>query len=83
MARSDDLAPTLAAKPAAAVGMRQGVVVAWDAGTFASQVRVGETVLENLPVLNSADAALISVGDAVTILTFGPSWLILGRIITP
>ncbi len=83
MARSDDLALVLAPAPAPAVGYRQGLVVAWDSVTFANQVQVGESVLTNLPLLNSSDAALIVPGDAVGILTFGSSWAILGRFTVP
>ncbi len=83
MARSDDLAPLLVPTPGKTLGMRQGVVLAWDTVSFANQVQVGSSVLDNLPVLTSADAALIAVGDAVVVLTFGPSWLILGRVTVP
>lgn len=83
MARSDDLAPLLAARPAPAVGMRQGVVVAWDPVTLANQVQVADVIMEDLPVLKGSDAALVTAGDAVIILTFGPSWLVLGRVTTP
>lgn len=83
MARSDDLAPILAAKPPAALGFRQGVVVAWNGVTFANEVQVGDAILENLPVLNLADSAGIVPGDVVGILTFGSSWAILGRFTVP
>ncbi len=83
MARSDDLAPILAARPAPAVGYRQGEVTAWDAGSYANTVTVDGTTMANLPVLDVADAALIVAGDTVAILTYGPTWLILGRITVP
>lgn len=83
MARSDDLAPLLAAPAPAAIGYRQGVVVAWNTVTFANQIQVGESIVTNLPVLVSADAALIAPGDVVSILTFGGSWGILGRFTVP
>lgn len=81
--RSDDLAPLLAPTRTPVAGVRQGVVVAWDAITYANTVDVGGQELTNLPVLNSSDAALVAAGDVVSILTFGASWLILGRITVP
>jgi hypothetical protein len=81
--RSSDLAPLLAARPAPAVGMRQGTVVAWNAGTLANTIDVGGATLENVPVLDQPTNASIVPGDAVTILTLGPSWLIIGRVIVP
>lgn len=83
MARSDDLAPLLIPGAGPVLGFRQGVVVAWDPVTFANQVRVGGTVLDDLPLLSSADAALIVPGDVVSILTLGPTWGILGRFVQP
>lgn len=83
MARSDDLAPLFLPGTAPAVGYRQGVVVEWDGVTFANLVDVGGTEVANLPVLNSADAALIVPGDVVGILTYGSSWAILGRFTVP
>jgi len=83
MARSDDLSPLLAAGGPQALGYRQGTVLAWNSVTYANQIQVGESILVNLPILTSSDAALIAVGDAVSILTFGSSWGILGRFTVP
>lgn len=83
MARSDDLSPLLAAQPAQALGYRQGTVLAWDSITYANQIQVGESILVDLPILTSSDAALIVPGDIVSILTFGSSWGILGRFTAP
>ena len=84
MARSDDLEPLLVPDPPAALGYRQGTVVAWDpVAPHPHQVDVGGTVVENLPLLNSADSALIVPGDTVGILTFGSSWAIIGRFTVP
>lgn len=83
MARSDDIAPLFVPPPVVAVGMRQGVVEAWDSGTLANTVNVAGTSMTDLPVLRSADTALIGVGDAVVLLTYGASWLVLGRVTTP
>lgn len=83
MARSDDLAPLLIPPAGPVLGFRQGTVAAWDPVTFENQIEVGEALLTDLPLLSSSDAALITVGDVVSILTFGPSWGILGRFVQP
>lgn len=83
MSRSDDLAPLLVPDGRPVLGVRQGVVVAWDPVTFANQVRVDGVVLTDLPLLSSSDAALVVPDDVVSILTIGPSWGILGRFVQP
>ena len=83
MARSDDLVPLLAAKPAAGVGFRQGVVLTWDQTTAENTVSVGGAVLTNVPVLNTSEAVSLTAGAVVGLLTSGPSWFILGRITIP
>lgn len=83
MARSDDLSLLLAPKQAKTLGFQQGTVTAWNPVTYANTIDVNGTALTNLPVLTSSDAALIAVGDVVSILTFGSSWAILGRFTVP
>jgi hypothetical protein len=83
MARSDDLAPLLAASPGPAVGYRQGVIVTWDPDTAENTVTVGATLLENLNVLNTSEAAILAPGDVVGILTLPGTWAILGRLTIP
>jgi hypothetical protein len=82
--RSDDLVPLLTA-PAAGpgVGFRQGVIVTWDQATAANTVRVGNSLLTNLPILNTSEAAILQAGDVVGILTAGRTWGILGRFTIP
>lgn len=83
MARSDDLAPLLAPGRAPAVGIRQGAVISWDPVTLNNEIEVAEAILVDLPVLNVGNTNLIVPGDAVMILTYGSSWLVLGRVIVP
>jgi hypothetical protein len=83
--RSSDLGPLLA-PPAGAgggVGFRQGVIVTWDPVTANNQVLVGKELFDNLPILNTSEAAILAEGDVVGILTSGPTWGILGRFTIP
>jgi predicted aconitase with swiveling domain len=85
--RSDDLVPLL--KPprgvpsGPAVGFRQGVIISWDTETAENTVLVAGAVMENLPILNTSEAALLAAGDVVGILTAGPTWAIMGRFTYP
>lgn len=81
--RSDDLVPLLAPAPGPAVGFRQGVIVTWDQATAANTVRVGNSLLTDLPILNTSEAAILQAGDVVGILTAGRTWGILGRFTIP
>lgn len=82
--RSNDLVPLLAGlNKGPAVGFRQGVIVSWDPDTAANSVLVGDAVLENLPILNTSEAAILAEGDVVGILTAGQTWGILGRFTVP
>lgn len=81
--RSDDLVPLLAPAPGPTVGFRQGVIVTWDQATAANTVLVGRSILTNLPILNTSEAAILAAGDVVGILTAGQTWGILGRFTVP
>lgn len=81
--RSDDLTPLLAPAPGPSVGFRQGVIVTWDQATAENTVRVGSSLLTNLPILNTSEAALLEPGAVVGILTAGRTWGILGRFTIP
>lgn len=81
--RSDDLVPLLAPSPGPAVGFRQGVIITWDADTAENTVLVGNSVMTNLPILNTSEAAILAAGDVVGILTAGQTWGILGRFTIP
>ncbi len=83
MARSDDLAPLFVPGRAPAVGIRQGAVISWDPVTLNNEVEVAEAILVDLPVLDVGGTDQIVAGDAVMIVTYGSSWLILGRVIVP
>lgn len=81
--RSDDLVPVLADPRSTALGFRQGVIVSWDPNTAANQVLVGTSLMTNLPILNTSEAAILAAGDVVGILTAGKTWGILGRFTIP
>lgn len=84
MTRSSDLVPLLAAENAGAgVGFRQGTIIAFDNETAVNLVQVGNSLLENLPILNTSEASLLVPGDVVGILTSGSSWAIMGRLVIP
>ncbi|HEY3484350.1 MAG TPA: hypothetical protein VGK49_03150, partial [Ilumatobacteraceae bacterium] len=81
--RSDDLVPLLAQSPGPAVGFRQGVIVTWDQETAENTVLVGRSIMTNLPILNTSEAAILAEGDVVGILVAGATWGILGRFTIP
>lgn len=81
--RPDDLVPLLNQRTDPGLGYRQGVVVAWDPVTASNQIRVGGSVLTDLPCLNAAEALLLQPDDVVAVLTAGRSWFVLGRIVVP
>lgn len=81
--RSNDLVPLLAPKKAEGLGYRQGVVVSWDQETAENTILVAGSVFENLPILNTSEASLLVAGDVIAVISTGPSWAILGRVIIP
>jgi hypothetical protein len=81
--RSDDLVPLLAPAPGPALGFRQGVIVTWDQASAENTVSVGGSLLTNVPILNTSEAAILQAGDVVGILTSGATWGILGRFTIP
>lgn len=82
--RDDDLVPLVTAPPGGpTVGYRQGTVITWDQATAENTVLVGRTILENLPVLNTSEAAILQTGDVVAILTVGQMFGVLGRFTIP
>jgi hypothetical protein len=82
MSRADDLAPLLAPPAGPTLAFRQGLVVAWNAGTGANTINVAGVTLTDVPVLATSVAGLVP-GDAVALLTWQSAWFILGKIITP
>ncbi len=83
MARSDDLSPLFVPRTETSVGLRFGVVESWDTVTASSTVTVDGALMTDLPVLESVNVAAVVPGDVVAILTYGASWGIIGRFITP
>jgi hypothetical protein len=71
------------AGPAQAMSYRQGVIVEFDPLTGANKINVGGTVLEDLPILNTTEALLLTPGAVVGIMVVGSTWAILGRLAIP
>lgn len=81
--RGDDLVPLLIPPPSTGLGFRQGVVLTWNRDTAENTIQVGGSIVADVPILNTAEALLLSPGAVVSILTYGSSWFILGRITIP
>jgi hypothetical protein len=83
--RSDDLVPFLTTPGGTGKGLsfRQGSVIAWNQDTAENIILVGDSLIENLPSLNSTEASLLVPGDVVGILVSGSTWAIIGRLIIP
>ncbi|MGH3095234.1 MAG: hypothetical protein ACRDMV_04445, partial [Streptosporangiales bacterium] len=74
MARSSDLAPLLHRR-SQDLGLRQGVVVAWDSDAGTNQIQLGNTVLSNLPIAGDFTPA---VGDIVGLVRSRSTWFVNG-----
>lgn len=86
MTTADDLTDLFTAQPAQlAIPMRyrQGTIQSWDPITLHNTVKVGSTVLTNLPVLGVAEAASYHTGVVVGIAVVDSSWAIMGRFCIP
>lgn len=88
MSRTNDLVPFLAGQGGVpsggkTVSFRQGVIVSWDQDTAENVVLVGTSLLTNLPILNTSEAAILAEGDVVGILVAGATWGIMGRFTIP
>jgi hypothetical protein len=81
--RADDLVPLLLPESGAGLGFRQGVVVEWNPETAENQILIGGTVMQDLPILNTSEAALLAPGAVVGVITNGATWFVLGRITIP
>lgn len=77
--RSTDLAPLLLSEKKN-LGMRQGVVQSWDSSTGSNTIKIGDTVLDDLPVLASTGTVLLGPGDVVGLLRYKSTYFVLGRI---
>lgn len=82
MQGSEDLAPLLE-QPEDNFGYRQGQVVAWNPDTNANQIRVGEIVINDMPLISPADLVGIRPGDPVAILKYNNTYGVLGKITHP
>lgn len=71
------------AGPALPVQFRQGVIMSFNRLTLENTVRVGGTVLTNLPILGVGETAALSVDDVVAVLVIGRSMAILGQMVVP
>lgn len=63
-------------------GYRQGRIVSWDSATGLNQVRVGDGILSNLPIITQSDLINIRPGDTVAIIRYNDSYAVLGKIKT-
>lgn len=78
----DDLVPLLnrPGSGRAAVSIRAAVLTAYNPSTHANTVTVGDTDLQDLPLIGPPD---LDAGDVVLLLRWRSSWAILGRLVTP
>ena len=83
MSTSDDLVPLFATTPSLSLGMRQGVIVAWDASTGENTVNVGGTDMTNLVFISDGTIPNLVEGDVVAILTYANTWAVLGKLHNP
>lgn len=78
----DDLVP-LFAHDEPEWGLRQGIILTWDALAGTSTVQVGGAVLTDLPFLSEAGQVFYSAGDPVLLIRYKSSWAIVGRYVAP
>lgn len=80
--RSDDEARRLVKPPPPELGMRQGVVVEWDAADGSNVIDVGGELLTDLKMINLSDAPNVRVGDVVAVTRWQYTYFIIGRVVT-
>lgn len=83
MLRSEDLAPLLASKPSQSVGLKQATVLTWDSVTGENTIDVDGSTMENLTFLSDGTIPNYVTDDVVILLTFGSTWAVLGKFLTP
>jgi hypothetical protein len=84
--RSNDMLKILKPDPAASgrnVAWRKGVIVTWNRDTAENTVLINGVLVENVPILNTSEAAILAAGDVVGLISFGSTWGILGRFTIP
>lgn len=81
---NDEIAPLFSLDPnaPAAVGLRQGVVEAWDPETGENSIQVAGGTLVNIPSL-TAESSELAAGDTVALLASGDRMLVIGKVTTP
>jgi hypothetical protein len=79
----DDLVPLLGGKDPQDFGFRQGTVVSFNVYSGVGDVRVGGTVLTDVPFLSQAGQVSYMPGDAVLLVRLRSSWAIIGRFVSP
>jgi hypothetical protein len=93
MSRTDDLSslfttrtsgvagPAIIAGPGRSdVGFHQGQLVEFDNTTGTNQIRIGDTILTDVPLLGTVEAFALQPGDVVGVLRYKSQYFILGRI---
>lgn len=82
MSTQDDLGTTITelTKQTQDMGFRQGKVISWDAESGKNVVDVGGTRVEDIPLLNRAEALAMMAGDVVGVLRVKSQYFILGKI---
>lgn len=75
--------PSLFEPPRPGEPFRQGEILTFNPSDGSNTVRVGGSVLADLPVLVGGDTVNFAPGDAVILLKYQSSWAILGRIVVP
>lgn len=80
--RPGDLTPLLEPAPGVPFDFLQGVLTAWNAGTFANTVTFAGGITEtNLPIVG--DPAALTVNDIVMVMRRYTRYFILGTITAP
>jgi len=78
-----DILTAAPAGPAQPMSYRQGTIVEWNPLTAENKVNVGGTIVEDIPILNTTEALLLSPGAVVGLMIVGSTWAIIGRLIVP
>lgn len=79
----DPLFDPPAASGAQPLSYRQGTIVTFNQITLQNSVRVGRTVLNDLPLLGVAEADTLGPGSVVGLMSTGTEYAIVGRFVRP
>lgn len=83
MARSSNVDPYLVPIGRGELSFHQGVVVEWDSITNDNVINVAGTDVPDVPVLSTADAIMMAVGNVVALLRYRSTYFIVGRVALP